>query len=230
MSPTGDRARLLGLLRALSFERRKVVLASGRESDFYVDCKRTALTAEGHALVGRLLLDRIRRLDPPPRGAGGLTLGADPLASAVAMASWLEYEAWRAQAQPEEAGPERAVEEAGSARRRAEAKPEQSKDLGGSHPPSPIDAFIVRKEPKGHGTGQWIEGRKTIPDGSRVVVLEDVVTSGGSALKAIERCRAEKLVVAGCFALVDRQEGGREAIEAQGVPLDSLFTREDFLR
>ncbi len=87
----------------------------------------------------------------------------------------------------------------------------------------------MRKEPKGHGTGQWIEGRKTIPDGSRVAVLEDVVTSGGSALKAIERCRAEKLVVAGCFALVDRMEGGREAIEAQGVPLDCLFTREDFL-
>jgi orotate phosphoribosyltransferase len=185
MSLDADRKRLLDLLRTLSFERRKVVLASGKESDFYVDCKRTALTAEGHALVGRLLFDRIRRLRPLPRGAGGLTLGADPLASAVALTSWLEKE--------------------------------------------PLDAFIVRKEPKGHGTGQWIEGRKTIPDGSRVAVLEDVVTSGGSALMAIERCRAEKLVVAGCFALVDRMEGGREAVEAQGVPLDCLFTREDFL-
>jgi orotate phosphoribosyltransferase len=185
MSLASDRERLLALLRVLSFERRKVVLASGKESDFYIDCKRTALTAEGHALVGRLLFDRIRRLRPLPRGAGGLTLGADPLASAVALTSWLEQE--------------------------------------------PLDAFIVRKEPKGHGTGQWIEGRRTIPDGSRVVVLEDVVTSGGSALKAIERCRGEKLEVAGCFALVDRMEGGREAIEAQGVPLDCLFTREDFL-
>jgi orotate phosphoribosyltransferase len=185
MSLAADRERLLALLRTLSFERRKVVLASGRESDFYIDCKRTALTAEGHALVGRLLFDRIRRLRPLPRGAGGLTLGADPLASAVALTSWLEKE--------------------------------------------PLDAFIVRKEPKGHGTGQWIEGRKTIPDGSRVAVLEDVVTSGGSALKAIERCRAEKLEVAGCFALVDRMEGGREAILAQGVTLDCLFTREDFL-
>lgn len=184
MSLDADRQRLIELLRTLSFERRKVVLASGKESDFYIDCKRTALTAEGHVLVGRLLFDRIRRLRPLPRGAGGLTLGADPLASAVALTSWLEKE--------------------------------------------PLDAFIVRKEPKGHGTGQWIEGRRTIPDGSRVAVLEDVVTSGGSALKAIERCRAEKLVVAGCFALVDRMEGGREAIEAQGVPLDCLFTREDF--
>ena len=82
---------------------------------------------------------------------------------------------------------------------------------------------------KGHGTGQWIEGRKTIPDGSRVAVLEDVVTTGGSALKAIERCRAEQLEVVTCFALVDRDEGGREAIQSTGVPLDSLFTRKDFL-
>ena len=185
MSLDSDRRRLLELLRTLSFERRKVVLASGRESDFYIDCKRTALTAEGHVLVGRLLFDRIRRLRPLPRGAGGLTLGADPLASAVAYTSFLEGE--------------------------------------------PLDSFIVRKEPKGHGTGQWIEGRKTIPDGSRVAVLEDVVTSGGSALKAIERCRAERLEVVGCFALVDRMEGGREAIEGQGVPLQTLFTREDFL-
>jgi orotate phosphoribosyltransferase len=185
MSLADDRARLLALLRELSYERRRVVLASGRESDFYVDCKRTALTAEGHALVGRLLFDRIRRVRPLVRGAGGLTLGADPLASAVALTSFLEGE--------------------------------------------PVDAFIVRKEAKGHGTGQWIEGRRTIPDGSRVAVLEDVVTSGGSALKAIERCRAEGLVVVGCFALVDRLEGGREAIEAQGVPLEALFTRGDFL-
>jgi orotate phosphoribosyltransferase len=180
-----DRERLLELLRTLSFERRKVILASGRESDFYVDCKRTTLTAEGHVLVGRLLLDRVRRIRPLVRGVGGLTLGADPIASAVALTSFLERE--------------------------------------------PIDSFIVRKEPKGHGTGQWIEGRKTIPDGSRVVVIEDVVTTGGSALKAIERCRAEKLEPVACVALVDRLEGGREAIEAQGVPLDALFTRKDFI-
>jgi len=185
MTLAADRARLLELLRALSFERRKVVLASGKESDFYIDCKRTALTAEGHALVGRCLFDRVRRVDPPVRGVGGLTLGADPLASAIALTSFLES--------------------------------------------APVDAFIVRKEPKGHGTGQWIEGRTTIPDGSRVAVLEDVVTTGGSALKAIERCRAEKLEVVACFALVDRNEGGRAAIEAAGVPLDALFTRADFI-
>ena len=185
MSLEADRTRLLEIMRALSFERRIVILASGRESDFYIDCKRTALTAEGHVLIGRLLLDRVRKIRPLVRGVGGLTLGADPIASAIALTSFLEGE--------------------------------------------PVDAFIVRKEPKGHGTGQWIEGRKTIPDGSRVVVLEDVVTTGGSALKAIERCRAEKLVPVACLALVDRAEGGREAIEAQGVPLDSLFERKDFI-
>jgi orotate phosphoribosyltransferase len=213
MSLTEDRDRLLQLLRTLSFERRKVVLASGRESDFYVDCKRTTLTAEGHALVGRLLLDRVRRIEPLVRGVGGLTLGADPIASAIALTSFLEVERTRRDARALEP-----AEEAGSAGRRAEAQPEQT-----------IDAFIVRKEPKGHGTGQWIEGRKTIPDGSRVVVLEDVVTTGGSALKAIERCREERLEVVGCLALVDRLEGGREAIEAAGVPVDALYTRADFL-
>jgi orotate phosphoribosyltransferase len=208
MSLAEDRARLLDLLRTLSFERRKVVLASGKESDFYIDCKRTALTAEGHVLVGRLLFDEVRRVRPLPRGVGGLTLGADPIASAVALTSFLEYEKRRAAGQPDEAAPARA---------------------GGPHPPGTVDSFIVRKEPKGHGTGQWIEGRKTIPDGSRVVVIEDVVTTGGSALKAIERCRAEKLEPVLCLALVDRLEGGREAIEAAGVPLRSLFTRKDFL-
>jgi orotate phosphoribosyltransferase len=185
MTLDGDRARLLELLRTLSFERRKVVLASGKESDFYVDCKRTALTAEGHVLVGRVLFEKVSKIRPLVRGVGGLTLGADPIASAIALTSFLQGE--------------------------------------------PVDAFIVRKEPKGHGTGQWIEGRKTIPDGSRVVVIEDVVTTGGSALKAIERCRAERLEPVACVALVDRLEGGREAIEAQGVRLDALFTRKDFI-
>ena len=133
MSLASDRARLLELLRSLSFERRKVILASGKESDFYVDCKRTALTAEGHALVGRLLLDRIRRLDPPPRGAGGLTLGADPLASAVALASWLEVERWRAQTGG-------LGEQATEVLRRAQGQadepaPERAGGPGGQYPP-----------------------------------------------------------------------------------------------
>lgn len=180
-----DRARLLELLTQLSFERRTVVLSSGKESDFYIDCKRAALTAEGHFLVGRLLLEAIRREAPQSVAAGGLTLGADPLASAVSLTSYLSG--------------------------------------------IPMPAFIVRKEPKGHGTGQWIEGMHALKSGAPVAIVEDVVTTGASTLKAIERAELEGLEVTGAFALVDRLEGGREAVETKGYALHSLFTRKDFL-
>lgn len=180
-----DRARLLELLTQLSFERKKVKLSSGLESDFYIDCKKTVLTAEGHWLVGRLFLDAIRKSAPESKGVGGLTLGADPLASAVSTMSWIA--GW------------------------------------------PIPAFIVRKEPKGHGTGAWIEGMSALEKGAPVAIIEDVVTTGGSTLKAIERAEIEGLKVAQAFALVDRLEGGREAIEAKGYKLHTLFTRKDFI-
>jgi len=180
-----DRARLLELLRTLSFERRKVVLSSGKESDFYIDCKKVALSAEGHWLIGRLLLGAIRARCPQAEGVGGLTLGADPLASAVSLTSYL----WGC----------------------------------------PMPAFIVRKEPKGHGTAAWLEGRELFEAGAEVAVVEDVVTTGAAALKAVERARAEGLGARHAFALVDRLEGGREAIEAQGCTLDALFTRKDFI-
>lgn len=180
-----DRRRLLHLLRELSFERRSVTLASGRPSDFYIDCRRTALTAEGHFLIGRLLWTAIRQKAPEARAVGGMTLGADPLASSVSLTSY----------------------------------------LGGQ----PLTAFIVRKEPKGHGTGQWIEGRALLIKGDKVAIVDDVVTSGGSTLKAVERVKEEGLDPIACFALVDRGEGGREAIEAQGIGLHALFTRADFM-
>jgi orotate phosphoribosyltransferase len=180
-----ERGRLLELFTTLAYEKRKVVLSSGRESDFYIDTKQASLTAEGHALVGRLVLAEIRRHWPEARGVGGLTMGADPIASAVALTSFL------------------------------------------IEPPG-IPAFYVRKEPKGHGTAQWIEGRKSLPAGTKVAVVEDVVTTGASTLKAVERIRAEGLVPLGVVALVDRQEGGREAVEAQGIVLQALFTRSDF--
>lgn len=179
-----DRLRLLSLLTTLSFEKRKVTLASGRESNFYVDCKRASLTAEGHWLVGRLLLDRVQREAPDVEAIGGLTLGADPLVSAVSMASW------------------------------AAARP--------------LQGFLVRKEAKGHGTGRFIEG-PPLPAGTKVAILEDVVTTGGSGLQACERAEEAGLIVKGMFALVDRLEGGREAIEAKGYRLNSLFTRMDFM-
>jgi orotate phosphoribosyltransferase len=180
-----DRQRLLHLLRELSFERRSVTLASGRPSDFYIDCRRTALTAEGHYLIGRLLWDVLRRHAPDVRAVGGLTLGADPLASAISLTSYL-------------AG-------------------------------LPISAFIVRKEPKAHGTAQWVEGRTLLVKGDTVAIVDDVVTTGGSTLKAIERVRDEGLTPVVSLALVDRNEGGREVIEATGVTFRSLYDRSDFM-
>lgn len=180
-----DRNRLLQLFTELAYEKRKVVLSSGRESDFYIDTKQASLTAEGHWLVGRLVLAEIRAHFPGARGVGGLTMGADPIASAASLTSFVQ------------------------------------------EPPG-IPAFYVRKEPKGHGTAQWIEGRKSLPKGTEVAIVEDVVTTGASTLKAVDRVRAEGLVPLGVVALVDRQEGGREAIEAARVKLRSLFVRSDF--
>jgi len=180
-----DRQRLLHLLRELSFERRSVTLASGRPSDFYIDCRRTALTAEGHYLIGRLMLESVRRLCPDVRAVGGMTLGADPLASAISLTSYLAAQ--------------------------------------------PLSAFIVRKEPKGHGTGQWIEGRALLVKDDRVAIVDDVVTTGGSTLQAIQRVREDGLVPAGAFALVDRNEGGAEAIQAEGVSFSALYDRSDFM-
>lgn len=182
-----DRVRLLGLLTRDSFAKKKVVLSSGKESNFYIDCKRTVLTAEGHWLVGRLLWAEIAARCPEAKGVGGLTMGADPLASAVSLVSHLAMK--------------------------------------------PMNAFLVRKEPKGHGSGQWIEGLnalKTGEGGDTVAIVEDVITTGASMLKAIERARAEGLKVGAAFALVDRQEGGKEAIAEAGCPVYPLFGRSDF--
>ncbi len=179
-----DRQRLLSLLIERSYAKKKFVLSSGRESDFYVDCKKTVLTAEGHWLVGRLLYADIRAKAPHAEGIGGLTMGADPLASAVSLVSHL-------------AG-------------------------------HPLNAFLIRKEAKGHGTGQWVEGLTSLAVGVQVAIVEDVVTSGASTIKAIERARAEGLIPVAAFALVDRQEGGKDAITALGVQVHSLFTRGDF--
>jgi adenylosuccinate lyase len=179
-----ERDRLRRLLAERSYERREVTLTSGRVSDFYIDAKQTSLTAEGAWLCGRLLLEEVRLLPGPVQAVGGLTLGADPLVVAVAVASRIEGE--------------------------------------------PLDAFIIRQEPKGHGTGTWLEGAGRLPAGARVALLEDVVTTGGSVLRAAERCEAHGLKVAGVVALVDRQEGGAEAV-AQKYPFRALFRREDFL-
>lgn len=177
------RARLLELLRTRSFQEREVILSSGQKSNFYIDCKQVSLDAEGATLIGELFHQVIEEIAPRAVAVGGLTLGADPLATATSVCSF-------------QAGRPRA-------------------------------AFIVRKEPKGHGTGQWVESTK-LPAGAPVVILEDVVTTGASTLRAIERARLYGFEVLCALGLVDRLEGGREAVEAH-VPLHTLFTRRDFL-
>ncbi|HVZ72554.1 MAG TPA: orotate phosphoribosyltransferase [Polyangia bacterium] len=179
-----QRKRLLEIMTKLSYEQREVTLASGAKSNFYIDCKQSVLTAEGHFLVGTLLGRLLATKAPDVEAIGGVTMGADPLASAVSTVSFI-------------AG-------------------------------RPLPAFYVRKEPKGHGTGQWIEGTKSLRPGMRVAILEDVVTTGGSALKAIARAREHGLDVAVILGLVDREEGGRETLEKE-APLYTLFRRRDFV-
>jgi orotate phosphoribosyltransferase len=179
------RARLLELLRALSFARRRVVLASGRESDFFIDCKQAVLTAEGHALVGELVLDTLSRLPAPVSAVAGVELGGCPLASAVSLASF--------------------------------------------HRGAPLDAIYVRKDAKSHGTRRLIEGGTRLPSGACVALLEDVVTTGGSTLNAAVRLRDAHYAIGGVIALVDRLEGGREAIEGAGIFFRALYTRDDFM-
>jgi orotate phosphoribosyltransferase len=183
-SEPSDRDQLRDLLYRQSFrysEQPAFKLTSGPMSRYYIDCKKVTLDPKGATLIGRLVFDRIKTLRP--QGIGGLTLGADPIALAVAVTSHLEGQ--------------------------------------------PIPAFIIRKEPKGHGSQTWIEGN--LSEGAAVVVVEDVVTTGRSTLKAIERLKAHGCKILKVLALVDRQEGGREAIEASGYSLESLFTVDDFL-
>jgi len=178
------RAGLLDLLRSRSFERKRVLLASGKESDFFIDCKQAVLTAEGHALAGEVMLDALPELGSCVAVAG-VELGGCPLASAVALTSFQRGD--------------------------------------------PLDAIYVRKDAKDHGSKRLLEGDTRLPAGARVALLEDVVTTGGSTLKAASKLRDAGYVVAGVVALVDRLEGGREAIEAAGLRLVSLFTRDDFI-
>lgn len=181
----GSRVRLLELLRTRAFERKRVVLASGRESDFFIDCKQAVLSAEGHALVGDAMLEVVRSGLPACVAVAGVELGGCPLASAVALTSFTRG--------------------------------------------TPLDALYVRKDAKDHGTRRLVEGAKGLPAGSPVVLLEDVVTTGGSTLKAADKLRDAGYPVVGVAALVDRLEGGREAIEAQGLGLLALYTRYDFI-
>lgn len=167
--PTAGKARLLELIRERAYKDGiDIVLASGKRSDFYINGKKVSLHPEGLYLIARLLLKELEA-HPEITAIGGLTLGADPIASAVSALS----------------------------------------HLTGQN----LDAFLVRKEPKGHGTGSRIEGELT--EGQKVAVIEDTVTTGGSALKAIDAVRevgAEPVVV---LAIADREDPDAAAFRSE---------------
>lgn len=152
-------------------------LASGKKSQYYIDCKMTTLFSRGMGLIGDIFLEMIEGMNI--RGIGGLTLGADPLAYATAMAAY-------------------------------------RRDLD-------LTAFVIRKEAKKHGLQKWIEG--DVRKGDRVVIVDDVITTGGSTIKAIKRAEESELEIIKVIVLVDRQEGGRDAIADKGYDMDAVFTK-----
>ncbi len=181
-----NRQRLKEIILEKSYRKGTFTLTSGKTSDFYVDVKQTSLSAEGSYLCGKLILELMLQADEPILAVGGMTLGADPLVTAVSVVSHLE-----------------------------------------GHP---VPAFIVRKEAKGHGTENYIEGLSNMPAGCRVTLLEDVVTTGGTLVKVIDRVEAAGFTVAQIVTVVERQEGGVEVLAKAGYKLEALFTREQLLR
>lgn len=183
--------KLLRLLVQHSFQYNAepvFTLASGRKSHYYINCKQTTFMSEAMPLLGRLFFERIKAIeqkgDKQIAAAGGLTLGADPIAYAIAYHSALQG--------------------------------------------TPIHAFSVRKEPKGHGTQKWVEGFEQ--PGARVAIIEDVVTTGASTLKAIDGALHAGFQIVKVLALVDRQEGGREELQKRGYDLEAIYTTEDLMR
>lgn len=173
--------RLRRLLLERSVRRGDFVLASGQRSSYYIDCRLTTMSAEGQRLIGELGRRAIRDAGWRPRVVGGLTMGADPVAYAIAAASF-------------------------------------GTDLV-------LDAFSVRKEMKAHGTGRVIEGCFT--EGDAVVIVEDVITTGGSARRAIAAVEAAGGRVLGVLAVVDREEGGRASLESEGRRVVALVGAGD---
>ncbi|MGE5299702.1 MAG: orotate phosphoribosyltransferase [Acidobacteriota bacterium] len=177
--------RLIKLLieKAFKYSEEPVFkLVSGRMSNYYFNCKAVTLHPEGMHLIGNLIYDMVR--DSGARGIGGLTLGADPIADAVAYTSYLKG--------------------------------------------NPVEAFVVRKSAKSHGTMQWIEGN--VQKGDRVVIVDDVITTGKSTIEAINKAKEAGLDVVKVIALVDRQEGGRENIETLGFNVEPVVTREEVMK
>ena len=156
-------------------------LASGRQSNYYFNCKPTTLDPEGMNLIGSIIFDMIK--DSGITAAGGLTLGADPIANALSVISYQKGK--------------------------------------------PIKSFIVRKDVKDHGTKSAIEG--SVKAGDRVLIIDDVITTGGSTITAIEQARKAGLVVDRVITLIDREEGGRENIQKHVENIQSILTRTEIM-
>jgi orotate phosphoribosyltransferase len=176
-----DKSALKELIRAKSLKFGDFTLASGKKAKYYLDGKQVTLDPVGSMLIGEGILDLLGR-DEFPNAVGGMSIGADPITSAVVTMSAVRN--------------------------------------------TPIAGFMVRKESKGHGTNQYIEG--PVKPGDQVVVVEDVVTTGGSSLKAIERIEDFGMTVRAVVAIIDRMEGGREAFTDRGYRFESLLTIQDF--
>jgi orotate phosphoribosyltransferase len=155
------------------------VLSSGQRSSYYINGKQVTLHPQGALAIGRIFLSQ---LPSEVSAVAGLTLGADPIVSAVSIVSTYENR--------------------------------------------PIPALIIRKESKGHGTKAYIEGL-SLPAGALVVVLEDVVTTGQSAMLAVERLRQAGYNVNQVMALVDRQQGGTELYRSAGLQFESVFSIQE---
>lgn len=165
----------------LAFERRQVVLSSGRTSNYYFDGRKVSLTPKGAYLIGEVICDMI--VNDGIDAVGGLTMGADPIVGAVGVAAY--------------------------------------------HRNMDLTLFIVRKEAKKHGMMRLIEG-PALSAGKRVVVVDDVITTGGSIVKAVEAVREIGCQVVKAVTLVDRQEGGAETLEKMGVVVEPVFKAADF--
>jgi orotate phosphoribosyltransferase len=210
--PTEPRTALLDLIATLSFRLGDFTLASGQKSDYYIDCRTTTLHAEGGRLSGIVFYDIIRQHIPHAVAVGGLTMGADPLVSATSIASaaaLADYTELRALADELSQSDPSYVD-----------LPFLASDTGPE--PTLIHGFLVRKAEKTHGTGRRIEG--FLHPGAQVVIVDDVCTTGGSTITAIEATREAGMTVAGVLCLVDREQGGRENIERAlaEVPSDTI--------
>ena len=157
-------------------------LTSGRRSNFYFDCKPTTLDPEGMNLIGNIIFDMLE--DSEVTAAGGMTLGADPIANALSLISYQRG--------------------------------------------NPVKSFIVRKDVKGHGTKSKMEGN--VRPGEKVVIIDDVITTGASTITAIERAQEEGLVIDRVIVLIDREEGALENIEKYIKRVDSILTRTDIMK